>query len=374
MPINQKLQKLCEVFNQITASSKISDFFFLVFSVNYQCNARCRMCSIWQRYKDEPDGLEQELSVSQIRRIFENSKYLRRIKYILIGGGEPFIKKDFVDIFLFFYDVNPSVITGMATNGYSTELIIDKLKEMRSGLNQRHLDKSAINLAVSIDAIGQLHDTMRGVRGIFENAIKTLEKAKAIPNLNLQISFTMTPMNYRDLFDVYELSKKFKVSFSFRFAQKSAVYYGNEDKQFLWTAEQINEANDLFMKFKQDFFPNGSTAQRLLDTNRYFYHRMFDYQRHPKRLHKCFAGKLSCFIDPYGNLYPCIMLDKRLGNLKKDSFDCLWESQESDKARDFIRKNKCYCFSGCDLPVSLPREPRLYLWNIKEILIAKSRK
>ena len=54
---------------------------------------------------------------------------------------------------------------------------------------------------------------------------------------------------------------------------------------------------------------------------------MHSWQKNPKRKIKCYAGTHSFFLDPYGDIFPCIMLNKKIGNIK-EGFDKVWLSKE----------------------------------------------
>ena len=72
----------------------------------------------------------------------------------------------------------------------------------------------------------------------------------------------------------------------------------------------------------------------------------------------CYAGKLNCIITNTGKLYPCEMLNMCMGDLRKESFNRIWASDDSKKIRKFIKQTKCYCTEECNVNMNL-------LFNIK---------
>jgi radical SAM protein with 4Fe4S-binding SPASM domain len=61
------------------------------------------------------------------------------------------------------------------------------------------------------------------------------------------------------------------------------------------------------------------------------------------------------FIDPYGDVYPCLMLDRKLGNAKRDGFDAVWDGPEAVAVRRFVAEKKCDCWTPCEACPSLGR-------------------
>ena len=63
----------------------------------------------------------------------------------------------------------------------------------------------------------------------------------------------------------------------------------------------------------------------------------------------CSAASDSFFLDPYGNVYPCIFLDEPLGNAQEQPLREIWRSREAKKARQKIRNRGCPgCWVECE--------------------------
>ena len=50
----------------------------------------------------------------------------------------------------------------------------------------------------------------------------------------------------------------------------------------------------------------------------------------------------SLFLDSYGNVFPSIMWDKKIGNVRDVDYDLskIWHSRAADQARSEIKKGK----------------------------------
>ena len=138
---------------------KPTEILWINFAVTYLCNSRCRMCRIWEKYRQDPSLIKEELSLSQIESLL-SSRYLENLEGISFTGGEPFLRRDFVDLAGLFIQRFPNAFIGIATNGLSPALIVGKTKQI-----VERYDARLLSLSISLDGIGATHDRMRGVKG-----------------------------------------------------------------------------------------------------------------------------------------------------------------------------------------------------------------
>ena len=52
-----------------------------------------------------------------------------------------------------------------------------------------------------------------------------------------------------------------------------------------------------------------------------------------QRSMKCTMAKDSFYIDPYGNVRPCNVMDLPFGNIREKTFQEIWKSPEAEEAR-----------------------------------------
>ena len=378
--VSERIKKGTRVLRSVLFAPKPEDFFFLTFAITYLCSSKCTMCNIWQKYKDDPQKNKEELSVREIRDAFSRSNILKKARIILIGGCEPFLKRDFSDIILFFNELNPAVPILIATNGQHPDLVEDKLRNLSQKLVKQRNKRSVIYVGVSLDGMEETHERMRGIKGSYKNVLKTVELIRKIEGIYTGFVFTFTPQNYREFKSVLTLSNGMKMAVTFQFAQTSGHYYDNREVHFDWTKEQIDEVRNIlkethyFDVIRKEFIDYGSShafIDRLLSYNRYFLEYVLEFQLHQKRNFDCYSGTHSCFLDPYGNVFPCISLGRCMGNIRERNFDILWTSPEADEIRKDISQRQCHCCSFCDIPNSLPRNLSVITSNLKNILISR---
>lgn len=135
--------------------------------VNYDCMFHCQMCQMWNKdFKISRIGDNKILSRYEIEAVIDELSFLR-VKSISFCGGEPFLRKDLLDIVK--YCKSRMLHCSTFTNGY---LIREDLAKniVLSGLN---------SISISIDgAKSELHDEIRGFKGAFDHAVEGIRLIK----------------------------------------------------------------------------------------------------------------------------------------------------------------------------------------------------
>ncbi len=319
----------------------------LNFAITYRCNSKCRACSIWKTYQNKSVQSEQELTLEQIKELCSRNKYFKSIDEINLTGGEPFLREGFGDIFRYFRTRFPHATIIITTNG---------LRVKKDWLNGKK-DIGQTIIIFSLDGLEETNDYIRGIKGSYSQVIKSVNNYKKLyPSLRMGLSFTILPENYLELKKVYELSRKLDISFTMRFGSSSETYYDNSQISFSWTEEMLKRVESDVKSVLTHISSSRNILNRLLNPDLYFYSKMVYYQRENKRLFQCYSGIHSLFLDPYGNVYPCIFTRNPIGNIKKQSFEDLWFSEKAGLQRKFIETGKCHCWTECETIPSLQRK------------------
>jgi len=322
------------------------------FALTYLCNSRCTHCNIWKNYLEEPGLPKNELTLDEIKTIF-SSKYFKGLETIALFGGEPTIREDFSDIVGFFVKQFPHTTINITTNAIKSEMIFTKLNEIVEKYSPKNLD-----VTISLDGDEKTHDEIRGIKGNYKSAIKLIKQIKTrFSEIGVSISFTIMPKNYGCLEGTYELAKEMNADFGFQFAQVSDFFYKNKEKEFTkfnWKQEELAVAKKVINKIRKDIMG------RKPDVVSNHYMKNIVENLRNKREWNCYSGTHSCFLDSYGDVYPCIMLNKKLGNAK-NGFDAVWESQRALYARKTIHEKKCSCWTPCEAIPSIKKNPEIWI-------------
>jgi MoaA/NifB/PqqE/SkfB family radical SAM enzyme len=121
------------------------------------CQARCVTCDYWKhRWKDH---IDTDSAVHLINRLGEIG-----VTTLRFTGGEPLLRRDFFDI-LATIDATPFQTIGVQTNGLLLQRFADQVNA-----------SPITHVSVSLDAVGETNDAIRGVAGYFDKAIAGLDK------------------------------------------------------------------------------------------------------------------------------------------------------------------------------------------------------
>jgi Fe-coproporphyrin III synthase len=265
--------------------AKIKD---AVLAVTYKCNSRCQMCSIW---KKEPTP---ELSLRAI------SQLPMGLKDVNISGGEPFLRLDLVHLVQAVARRCQGARIIISSNGFATDLILAKTKEMLMFIPD-------LGLAISLDGIGQAHDEVRGIPGGYDKVINTIKGLQAIGVRHLKIAFTLADYNYSQLEAVYELSRQLKVEFTLSVVHSSDNFFGQENR--------IEQAEELAKKLEWLLEQELATSSPKRWARAYFIYGLRCYVRTGQRLLPDYSGQESIFIDPLGSVYPSDVCPEKIGRL-----------------------------------------------------------
>lgn len=315
------------------------------------CNSRCKMCTIWQTYANKSEkSFKDELNADEILRVAENLLD-SGVKQIDVIGGEPFLKDGVVELLtLVLKKLGFAVVI---TNGLQPERYLEKVKKVL-----RSSDKDAgLIVYVSIDGKKKNHDILRGVKNSYDKAISMLcglkELCKSYKNMYVGVSFTMCEDNINDTEPVlrYLIDNKLIEKpdrFAFRPAQKTGFFL--DEKSLLIKGEIISEIERLQKLF--EFEENVEFIEGI----------KINLQKPEKMLRPCQALFVSCFIDPYGGVSPCVtMTNDVIGNIRDTGYDIetIWNSEKAGVYRNQIKNEKCpVCWTDCHAFENMAYEQR----------------
>jgi MoaA/NifB/PqqE/SkfB family radical SAM enzyme len=304
----------------------------LNFCITYWCQSRCITCRIWEM---KPKG---ELNIEEIREFVRKNPYF---KWVELTGGEPFLRSDIVEIAKAFKEYSRDLyMLTLPTNSLCDHNLVDrKLREILS------LGIPRIAVTVSLDGYRELHDKIRGIPGNYDKAIDTFKRLmqlrKEFKNLYFVFGYTLSKFNkgeFQKTFEAVraEIPEITYNDFHINLAQISGNYYNNmNDDIKVNTPEIVEELKSIMekRKFEAGVIPLIENA---------FMKRLVEYARTGVSPMRSRSLEASLFLDSFGNVYPSIMWDKRIGNIKDVSFDLsqLWNNDIAKSVREDIAKGR----------------------------------
>ncbi len=147
-----------------------------------RCNLKCNHCYISDIDLKASSGI-QEVSLQAIIKVVQQAKPLG-LEVVKISGGEPFLRKDIMDICGFI--TNEGIRLMIESNGtLITKEAATKLKQFDVKL-----------ISVSIDGSNaETHDRRRGMKSAFDNAVKGI-KHLVSEKINVQIIVSLDENNF----------------------------------------------------------------------------------------------------------------------------------------------------------------------------------
>lgn len=312
----------------------------LTFAITYNCNSKCNICNIWKKTKTS------ELTSKEIEKFSERTNFF---SWFNLTGGEPFLRKDLIQIInAFLKNSKDFFLLNMTTNGLLTNVIHDKVEEMLS------MDIPKVVTIVSLDGPKDIHDHIRGMTGGYDKAISTYQLLRDLSrdhnNFETYLGYTISPLNLGKIEDTVSSVKDIipeikSKDFHFNLFHVSNHYYSN--------------LNDSLQKYKERVMKDLETIQRIKETSlnpiQYLEEKYIKlakkFMEDNKTPLPCKAIQTSCFLDPEGNVYPCTVFDKNLGNIRDVEYDLkkILNSNLGKEVKKQVSQLKCpNCWTPCE--------------------------
>lgn len=198
---------------------------YLRISVTDKCNLRCSYCM--------PPGGVKLLSHDEVLRNEEFIHFIRifmglGIKKIRFTGGEPLLRKGFIDIVSRTRELFPDLELCVSTNGV---LLDDALDDLFS-LNIRKLN-------ISLDTISSIRYEEITGRDYFNRVISNIEKALHYDFFDIKINSVLFEETLDELDDYLEFFKDRNVTL--RFIEKMPLIDGNIQYNFITSNNLIEK-------------------------------------------------------------------------------------------------------------------------------------
>ncbi|MFH0826617.1 MAG: radical SAM protein, partial [Candidatus Omnitrophota bacterium] len=297
----------------------------LIFEPTITCNLHCSMC---ERYVKPSELNRREMELIDIIRFIK--KLPKTIKSVYISGGEPFMRRDIIDICQEFLKQNISV--RIQTNG----TFVDKVLELAK--------INGVDLMFSLDGTREVHNKIRGEPFVFDRNLNIFKTLRNEFNRELIITSVITETNLNILKDLIKLLYEENLK-SFLIIELERIY----TKQIIdETSKMLGiTINDLPAHLKNKTIPSYSFQEftrtinelkkelklcgfnycffpgNLIPKAAEFYYRTY---REHNELYCSYLDDLR--IDSCGNIIPCFAIRKAFGNVTKDSIKTIWNSKE----------------------------------------------
>ncbi len=310
-----------------------------------KCNLKCRMCGQWgDRGVTRSSGVpEPDMGYNEIKKIILSLARFR--PSLTLFGGEPLLYRD-IDRVIRLIKKNKMHCL-MITNGYL-------LAEHAKIIAEEGLDE----LNISIDGPQEVHDSIRGIEGLFskiKEGLNTLQKYRENKRPLINLQTTITKYNVDSLEEMAEVAQEMGAdSITFHhliFLEKKDIEktdekypeLGSRDWDGFVSSPEIDPEKLAVVieniikkrkeyKFNINIYPNFSREEIV---SYYKDKRWFP----PSYSGKCKSPWVCAYIFPDGELRPCLNFKYSFGNLREEDFRDAWNGESAAGFRKNLKKN-----------------------------------
>ncbi len=292
----------------------------MTWEITRRCNLSCIHC-----LSESGQDQQNELTFDQSLHIIHQLS-CHRVFQVNFGGGEPFIRRDFLSILDACH--RKDLVTCISTNG--TFLDQDALDFLKG--------RKMVYLQVSLDGgSSQTNDQIRG-KGTFKRALDALDRlhSRKIP---FSINTVLTKLSFPEISCLYSLAKthgaRLRIS---RFRPSGRAKESWDD---------LRPAKEELMAFSRWL----SGHKDVVTGDSFF--SLEEEERKRLGLNLCGAAKFTCCIDPEGGVYPCAFLQDTSmygGSLLHRSLGEIWSDAQGFGLLRNLRVRSCescFRFESC---------------------------
>lgn len=306
--------------------------------LTYRCNERCIHC-----YLDHEDY--GEMTGEEIRGVLEQLAEAGTL-FLTLSGGELFLRKDLFELIAFArryqFDVS------LKTNA----LLIDAARARRL----KELGVRSVQVSI-YSAEREVHDAITKVRGSLERSLAAIRLLIA-EGIRVKLSCPLMKQNLTAYRGVQALAAELGVPYVLDLTitpkidgDTSILSLRNSAQDLLPVLQDTSLrggacADEGPQKPRELSLPTGSAVSSGIEGAA--------YDDIP-----CCAGQNSCYISPYGDVYPCVQMPLATGNVRKQRFAEIWNgSPEMNRVRA-IRESDLPVCSTCEIRGYCERCPGL---------------
>ncbi len=296
------------------------------FELTFNCGLHCRHC--YANCYNKAEYIKKELHTKEVKLILDKV-YETGVLWLCFTGGDPLTRSDFLELYT--YAKNKGFIITIFTNAYSmNRIIVECLK-----------DNPPFGIEITLNAVTQnLYEKIARVKGSYAMAMQGINFILKA-GLPLKIKTDATKYNYRELPKIRTFVKGLGLKLNL-----NSFINGRLNRDLTPCNLRISPDEALSLNGKRRLLLTDCNFSRYA-VRRTPYHKLF---------HCAIEGGDGLYIDPYGNLVPCICIRKPRANLIKEDIEearkkvldwvkVRYSSEDYECLRCSIRSN-CYSCPG----------------------------
>lgn len=294
----------------------------MLIEVCHTCNEKCVHCCL-------PEHNSNGLTLFQYEKLFDQMVEAGTL-FVILTGGEPFMRSDFLDIVRSARNHYLSVT--IFTNGtLLTKKIILELKKL-------FVQEVHISL---YSADPEVHDKITKKTGSFQKSLRAIKRL-AMAGITTRIKCPLMNKNADNIDCLKKLARELKADIQFTSIITSKNNGDNSTQSLRMTAIQAKKALTDNKIDKHSFLPTNFSDQ-------------------PENCIPCDVVFNGGSIDPFGNVFVCNQLRICGGNILDKSLTEIWKNSPKFQKLRNIRLSDLWECVACDLFKYCTRCPGLAL-------------
>ncbi|MCY2958751.1 MAG: radical SAM protein [Planctomycetota bacterium] len=314
--------------------------------VTGQCNLRCRHCFHWREVAAGVPGP----ALADLQRLADSTARMGPLLWVSLGGGEPFLRKDLVEVASAFARHGLRHLA-IPTNG----LLPERAEAFAEEVLGRHPDLH-LSLSISFDGPPAIHDAIRDVEGGHARSMECVRRLKKLqerlPRLGVGVLVCVTRENQDALAaHVEELVRDLSPdNVTVNLARGDALDRALLDVDVARYEEVVAAKKTLQRSGLLPYFdfPMARVAKARDEMMYEHVARVARGENDSKHL-PCTAASISAVVFENGEVRACEMLPDAIGNLNEVGWDLekLWNAQAARDLRQKIEATRCACTWEC---------------------------
>jgi radical SAM protein with 4Fe4S-binding SPASM domain len=277
----------------------------VLLELTYRCNVRCVHCYL--------AGREDEMTLAEWTPVLD-ALAAEGCLILTLSGGEVLLRRDFFEI-----------ATAARERGFGLRIFTNgTLVDVKAADRLADLHPIAIEMSL-LGGTAETHDAITLKKGSFA---RTLRAAELLGERGLRVKLKTTLMHG----NIAEARKMERLA---------AALGAQHQVAFVLMPKRDGDQSPLALQVDDKAL------------RRYIGRRERDVPEAPVAVSVgedglCSAGRSACSISPSGDVYPCVLLPMKAGNVRERPFGEIWRDSPSlHQMRDLVQKHKIGCHS-CD--------------------------
>ena len=334
----------------------------LIFNCTWVCDARCTMCNNWKW-----GNRKEDITLEQLDGVMAHD-FWSSVENLNISGGEPTTRNDLPEMVDLFIKRLPRLRKiGINTTGLTPQRAIPMLTRIVEACDKAGL---LISIRVSLDGIGEVHDTVRSVKKGFDKALQTIEAMQALaetsPHFQFGLASTIFAKNLDDAQHIRDWAKTRNLDIVFNMLRFTDNMLHNKDLQ---ASIGFGDREEQFMR---QFFLDRVAEESILSGQSFMYLHYADMIANGyHRTMPCPFQRQGLLLNPNGDLFYCENSQK-LGNVLDTNVEQLYFDTANLAKREEMKRDTCpTCLSPCQVNVGAMKQVVPYVKFLKRAYAVK---